>query len=399
MSDGYRLDVRVASFGGWSLFYLLATVGTVLLVVANPTGSTADTATSAVLVVVLQALYWLLAQPRRAGIRANSRLAWIFAALSLLLFTASAMLNPWAALLLFALTPQIFVLLTPRPATLVILALNVLPLIGRLLTESPAARQIIQDAGQTAFVITFSLFFAARILSISKQNEERRRLIEELREREAEVAALSAARGAEAERARISRELHDTLAQGFASIVTLGHAVQGELESDPADARRHVELITETARENLAESRRIIAALGPSRLDGASLSEAVQRTVDSWREATGGDVRLEISGQPSATASAVEVVAIRLVQESLENVRKHAHAPQVSVRLSYADNELEVSVQDGGIGFDPAAVRTGYGLSGMRARVGEIGGDLALTSAPGQGTVVRATLPLIGAAA
>ena len=399
MSDGYRLDVRVASFGGWSLFYLLATVGTVLLVVANPTGSTADTATSAVLVVVLQALYWLLAQPRRAGIRANSRLAWIFAALSLLLFTASAMLNPWAALLLFALTPQIFVLLTPRPATLVILALNVLPLIGRLLTESPTARQIIQDAGQTAFVITFSLFFAARILSISKQNEERRRLIEELREREAEVAALSAARGAEAERARISRELHDTLAQGFASIVTLGHAVQGELESDPADARRHVELITETARENLAESRRIIAALGPSRLDGASLSEAVQRTVDSWREATGGDVRLEISGQPSATASAVEVVAIRLVQESLENVRKHAHAPQVSVRLSYADNELEVSVQDGGIGFDPAAVRTGYGLSGMRARVGEIGGDLALTSAPGQGTVVRATLPLIGAAA
>ena len=399
MSDGYRLDVRVASFGGWSLFYLLATVGTVLLVVANPTGSTADTATSAVLVVVLQALYWLLAQPRRAGIRANSRLAWIFAALSLLLFTASAMLNPWAALLLFALTPQIFVLLTPRPATLVILALNVLPLIGRLLTESPTARQIIQDAGQTAFVITFSLFFAARILSISKQNEERRRLIEELREREAEVAALSAARGAEAERARISRELHDTLAQGFASIVTLGHAVQGELESDPADARRHVELITETARENLAESRRIIAALGPSRLDGASLSEAVQRTVDSWREATGGDVRLEISGQPSATAPAVEVVAIRLVQESLENVRKHAHAPQVSVRLSYADNELEVSVQDGGIGFDPAAVRTGYGLSGMRARVGEIGGNLALTSAPGQGTVVRATLPLIGAAA
>lgn len=399
MSDGYRLDVRVASFGGWSLFYLLATVGTVLLVVANPTGSTADTATSAVLVVVLQALYWLLAQPRRAGIRANSRLAWIFAALSLLLFTASAMLNPWAALLLFALTPQIFVLLTPRPATLVILALNVLPLIGRLLTESPTARQIIQDAGQTAFVITFSLFFAARILSISKQNEERRRLIEELREREAEVAALSAARGAEAERARISRELHDTLAQGFASIVTLGHAVQGELESDPADARRHVELITETARENLAESRRIVAALGPSRLDGASLSEAVQRTVDSWREATGGDVRLEISGQPSATAPAVEVVAIRLVQESLENVRKHAHAPQVSVRLSYADNELEVSVQDGGIGFDPAAVRAGYGLSGMRARVGEIGGDLALTSAPGQGTVVRATLPLIGAAA
>ena len=394
MSDGYRVDVRAVSFGGWSLFYLLATVGTVLLVLANPTNSATSTAISAVLVVVLEALYWLLARPQLAGIRADTPRAWVFAGLALLLFTASAILNPWSALLLFALTPQVFMLLTPRPATVVIVALNVLPLAGRLLIEPHSARQVIQDIGQTAFVITFSLFFAARILSISKQNEERRRLIEELREREAEVAALSAARGAEAERSRISREMHDTLAQGFASIVTLGHAVLGELDRDPAGARRHVELITENARENLAESRRIIAALGPGRLTDASLLEAVQRTVDTWRETTGIDIRLTVSGQPAPTGPTIDVVALRLLQEGLENVRKHAQASSVSVGLNYSERELAVEVCDDGTGFDPTTVDAGYGLSGMRSRVGEIGGSFNLVSEPGQGTTIHAVLPL-----
>ena len=393
MSDGYRLDPRAVSFGGWSLFYLLATVGTVLLLLANPTGSTTSTAISAVLVVVLEALYWLLARPRLAGIRANTTRAWIFAGLALVLFTVAAMFNPWSALLLFALTPQVFVLLTPRPATVVIVALNLLPLAGRLLIESHSARQIIQDIGQTAFVITFSLFFAGRILTISKQNEERRRLIEELREREAEVAALSAARGAEAERSRISRELHDTLAQGFASIVTLGHAVLGELDRDPAGARRHVELITENARENLAESRRIIAALGPGPLTNASLLEAVRRTGDTWQETTGIDVRLTVEGQPAPTSPTVEVVALRLFQESLENVRKHARASSVSVGLRYSEGTLTVEVRDDGAGFDPGAVQTGYGLDGMRSRVREAGGSFELATAPGQGTTVQAVLP------
>ncbi|MFT4164362.1 MAG: sensor histidine kinase [Microlunatus sp.] len=403
MSDGYRLDPRAVSFGGWSLFYLLVTLGTVLLVLANPTGSTISTVISAVLVAVLQGLFWLLARPEQAGIRADTTRAWVFAGLAVVGFTACAILNPWSALLLFALTPQVFMLLTPRPATVVIVALNVLPLLGRLLIETHTVRQVVQDIGSTAFVITFSLFFANRILSISRQNEERRRLIEELREREAEIAALSAARGAEAERSRISRELHDTLAQGFASIITLGHAVLGELDRDPTGARRHVELITENARENLAESRRIIAALGPGRLTDASLPEAVQRTVDTWRETTGTDVRLTVDGQPVPTAPAVDVVALRLLQEGLENVRKHARASSVSVELRYSEQEQEselvVEVRDDGAGFDPAGIQAGFGLAGMRSRVGEIGGSFDLVSAPGRGTTIHAVLPVTEVAA
>ena len=312
-----------------------------------------------------------------------------------MLFTAAALLNSWSALLLFALTPQIFLLLSPRPATIVIVALNVTPLVIRLATQYAGLRAMVQEIGTTAFVITFSLFFATRMLSISRQNEERRRLIEELREREAEVAALSAARGAEAERTRISREMHDTLAQGFASIVTLGHAVQGELDRDPEGARRHVGLITDTARENLAESRRIIAALGPGRLDGASLAEAVGRTVDTWRTTTGLDhVALGITGQPVATEATVDVVALRLVQESLENVRKHAGAKHVAVELRYAADQVEIEVRDDGVGFDRSSTRDGYGLAGMRSRVLEAGGTVEVSTGLGTGTSVRARLPV-----
>lgn len=393
MSDGYRLDVRRTSFGGWTIFFVLVTVGTVAFVLANPTGSSTSTAVSAVLVVVLQILYWLVARPSLAGIRADGTRAWVFAAAALLLFSAAAVLNPWAALLLFAVTPEIFMLLTPRPATAVIIALNALPLAVRLITQPTGLRDAISDVGTTAFVITFSLFFASRILAISRQNEERRRLIEQLRMREAEVTALSAARGAEQERARIAREMHDTLAQGFASIVTLGQAVQGELDRDPETARRHVGLITETARESLAESRRIIAAMSPARLDGATLAEAVQRTVRTWQATTGVPARLEVTGAATPGQRATDVVALRVIQESLENVRKHADAQQVSVLLATEVDRLTVEVSDDGCGFDGAESSAGVGLAGMRSRVVESGGSLELTTGPGAGTTVRVQLP------
>ena len=398
MSEGYQPDPRTMSFGGWNLFFVLVTVGTVGLIYVYPTPSSTGTALAAVLVVVLEVVYFVIARPSQAGIRADGPRSWAFAAVALVLFTAAAVLSPWASTLLFALTPQIFLLLSARRATAVIVALNLLPLGIRLLSQPQTLLEIAEDIGQTAFVLTFSLFFASRLLNISRQNEERRRLIEQLREREAEVAALSAARGAEAERTRISREMHDTLAQGFASIVTLGHAVQGELDRDPAGARRHVELITETARENLAESRRIIAALAPSQLDGASLSDAIARTVDSWRARTGAAVGLEVSGTPVGTPAGTEVVALRLVQESLENVRKHAAAGQVTVVLSYTPETVQVEVSDDGAGFDETEATAGFGLTGMRSRVAEAGGTLRVASAPGGGTTVRAELPIGGAA-
>jgi len=385
LSDGVR---------GWLVFYALAIAGTVAIMVAGPAARWPQTGAAVALVIGTQVAYLILARPARTGIRANSRRGGIFAGIAVAALGPAVFLNPWSATSLFALTPEVFMLFTFGWAAGVIAALNTVSAAGQLLAGPHTVPGVVQQVGISLFIVTFSLFFGSRIVSIADRSAERLRLIEQLRDREAEVAALSAARGAEQERTRIAREMHDTLAQGFTSIVTLGHAVQGEFDADPAAARRHVEMITRTAAENLTESRRIIKALSPARLDGATMPEAVERIVSAFAEETETPARVVIEGDVLAAAPAAEVVALRVVQESLANVRKHARARSVEVRLCYAADSVEITVHDDGIGFETASPSDGFGLAGMRARVADAGGDLDVRSAPGAGTAVTALVPL-----
>jgi signal transduction histidine kinase len=418
---------RDADFRDWLIFYALATIGTAVVVLANPVGTMTSAAISAALVAALQLVYWFLARPSLAGIRQDSWRAWTFASIVLVVFTVAVVLNPWASLGLFALCPELFLLLRPTPAAIAVTLINAVPLAFRLADgmanatiSTPDAVQLI---GTTVFIVAFSIFFSGRMLAITTQSEERRRLIEQLHEREAEVAALSAERGAAAERARIAREMHDTLAQGFTSIITLGHAVETELQTDRDAARRHIALITETAQENLAESRSIIAALSPARLEDASLAEALRRLVARLTAETGIPAELMVDGVERPEPPGIEVVMLRVAQEALANVRKHARAASVDVVLSYADDTIALSVIDDGVGFDsawgdpstrlrlargadrepnestrPLSERSeskgGYGLHGMRDRVAEAGGTFEVHSSAGKGTTIRAVVPL-----
>ncbi|WP_420123978.1 sensor histidine kinase [Nakamurella sp.] len=379
---------------GWLVFYTLATAGTVAIMLANAQGQWPRTAAAIALVVGTQLGYLLGARPGRAPLRGDSRRAWIFAVVATAAFGVAVVLNPWSAMSLFALTPELFLLFTFGRAAAVIVVLNALWAGTTLVLEPTTVRDAVQQVGLSLFVVTFSLFFGSRVVTIADRSAERLRLIDQLREREAQVSALSAARGAEQERTRIARDMHDTLAQGFTSILTLGHAARTELDSDPAAAGRHLEMITRTAAENLAESRRIIRALTPARLDGASLPEAVDRIVAHFREETDLPARVVIEGQVRAAGPAAEVVALRVVQESLANVRKHANARSVEVQLSYAGDSVEIGVRDDGAGFIPGRTVAGFGLAGMRSRVAEAGGDLDVRSVPGSGTSVTALIPL-----
>lgn len=389
LSDGVR---------GWLVFYALATAGTVAILLANPVAGWTGTVTAVALVLGTQVVYLLVARPVLTGIRSNSRRGALYAVVAVAAFGTAVLLNPWSAMSLFVLTPELFMLFTFGPAAAIIAGLNVVWAAAELIVTPPTLFDAVQQLGVCLFVFTFSLFFGSRIVAVADRSAERLRLIGELRDREAEVAALSAARGAEQERTRIAREMHDTLAQGFTSIVTLGHAVQSELGTDPAAARRHVEMITRTAAENLAESRRIIRALTPARLDGATLPEAVERIVAAFAEETDLPARVVVDGEVLTAAPKAEVVALRVVQESLANVRKHAHARAVEVRLSYAGDSVEICVQDDGVGFDADRPPEGFGLVGMRARVADAGGDVDVRSGPGAGTAVTALVPLDGPA-
>jgi signal transduction histidine kinase len=230
-------------------------------------------------------------------------------------------------------------------------------------------------------------------IKIIEQSRERAQLIARLEAAQAELAEVSRQAGTLAERQRLAGEIHDTLAQGLTSIVMLLQAADTEIDADPAEARRHVGLAAQTAREGLAEARAMVAALAPAHLEAGLLHEALGRLADRIGAELGIAVRFELCGPARPLSATTEVVLLRAAQEALANVRKHAHAADVRVILSYEPHNVRLDVRDDGAGFDPERVSGGYGLRGMRSRILQVGGSLLVRARPGAGTSLSVEVP------
>jgi NarL family two-component system sensor histidine kinase YdfH len=197
------------------------------------------------------------------------------------------------------------------------------------------------------------------------------------------------------ERQRMARELHDTLAQGLAGLILQLEAVDSHLSQGHSEkAQAIVQQAMTRARATLAESRRAIDGLRKE-LPG-SLAEALQAEAEHLKSTSGVPCRLEIS-LPTPVADEVQRLVVRIVSESLTNIARHAHARQASITLNGSGDMLTVEVNDDGIGFDAAdgGAREGhYGLVGLRERVRLSGGTLEIRSAKGEGTRVKAGIPI-----
>ncbi len=223
--------------------------------------------------------------------------------------------------------------------------------------------------------------------------EERRQTIAELEATRRELVAAERAAGVLEERQRLARDIHDTLAQSFTSIVMHLEAAEPQLAAAPNSAQRHVEQARQSARDGLTEARRLVWALRPAALDQASLPEALERLARSWSVASGVAATATITGAPRPLPAEVEVTLLRVAQEALANVRKHARASAVTMTLSFMDDAILLDVQDDGVGFASRALphpsgEGGFGLTGMRERVARLGGSLSVESAPGEGTTI-----------
>jgi signal transduction histidine kinase len=243
-----------------------------------------------------------------------------------------------------------------------------------------------------AMVVAFCLLGVGYFGTVMRQNRERQRLIDELRRTQAELADAERQAGMMEERQRLARDIHDTLTQGFASIVMLLEAASASLEGD-ARSRRHVGRALETARENLAESRRLVWAMRPAVLTDASLAEALERLGAQLRDDTGIKVETVVTGSPRSLHPEVETALFRIAQEALANVRHHANASVVTMTLSYMGDPVVLDVLDDGIGFAQGPGGSGVGLTAMRERAAALGGTLTVESAPGEGTTVVAEIP------
>lgn len=241
-----------------------------------------------------------------------------------------------------------------------------------------------------AMALGIALFYSAWVSRIIRQSAERADIIDQLEATRAELAAAQHEAGRLAERQRLAADIHDTLAQGFTSIVMLIQAAQADLGGSHPVAGRRLDLAAETVRENLAEARALVAHLAPARLDGSTLPDALRRL----SQEPGVDATFDLEGTARPPPMATEVVLLRVCQEALANVRKHAAGLSAAVRLGYDAEAVRLEVSDDGAGFYPERVSGGYGLRGMRTRVDEAGGTLAVCSKPGAGTRVSVMVPV-----
>ncbi|MFJ4224020.1 sensor histidine kinase [Microbacterium sp. NPDC089695] len=232
----------------------------------------------------------------------------------------------------------------------------------------------------------FSLALGMWITRIAEWGVQRQRLLAELTAAQAGLETASREAGATAERARLARDVHDTIAQSLASIVML--AERAKVDGSPAA----IGLIEDAARHALLEARALVAETSPAPATD-SLSEALRRLADRFMRETG--VRIDVTASDAALPRDVQVVLLRCAQEALANVRKHSGAASASLTL-VVDDRARLRIRDDGRGLGGVSIDDdlGFGLAGMRDRVALVGGALTVADAPDGGADLSVSVPV-----
>lgn len=380
-------SVWVGSLPAWhASFALLVTLSAAMMFVVAPV----DKALGCAGLLVVLGLGYAVFGVRAARDR-DARSRWLYLGPAAVVCLFATWLIPSAAVLLFILFPQSWLLAErARDGVLASLALTVAVAAGPALGGARAPAYWRGAAPSLVVGLVFSIVLGIFILRLIDQSRERAVLLHELTLAQDELAGAHHAAGVVAERQRLAAEIHDTLAQGFTSIAMQAEA--GLAGSGVGAEADRLHLIARTARDNLAEARALVAAFSPAPLKDTSLADAVRRVAERFQDETGVTVAVRVEGGVDGLPRDHEVVVLRAVQEALANVRKHAGARRVDVSLVVAEGALSAEIRDDGVGFARAS-GSGFGIAAMTSRVREVGGEVDLASTPGQGTRLRIAIP------
>ena len=230
----------------------------------------------------------------------------------------------------------------------------------------------------------------------ASETAERQRLLDELLATRDDLARANLAAGAREERERLTGEIHDTLAQGFTSVVMAARRARRALDDDEAAAAvAEVDHIEDLGHAGIEAARRLMGAMAPVELDGRTLRSAlVLLTVPEPRSGS-PVIDIRFDGDDERLPVEIEGALLRIAQEALTNARRHAEARRVVVTLTCQPSTVSLDIVDDGVGFDADAVAgRGFGLSSMRGRAQQLGGTLHVDAEPGRGSTINATIPL-----
>lgn len=213
--------------------------------------------------------------------------------------------------------------------------------------------------------------------------------LKQLAQREQETAVLE-------ERNRIARDIHDTLAQSFTGIVIQLETAEDALEDDDvADATGHIDRARDLARLGLTEARRSVHALRPAVLTQQDLAAALEEMVTRMTANTSLAAEVIVMGEKRPLRPAQEETLLRIGQEALTNVMKHAQATQVMLTLTFAPSQVSLRVRDDGVGLASGETMGGYGLVNMRERAESVNGRFAINQPESGGTEIVCVIPTV----
>ncbi|MDO3645747.1 sensor histidine kinase [Nocardia mangyaensis] len=378
-----REDTRLLVVIVHSAFYVLLAASLIRWLIRH--ADTRSTPMIVVLAVVLAVLYAM------SELRQSHRLEWF--ALLVLTWSVLVVLAPsfaWCAV------PLVYTglrILSERVAVTLVVVLTALVVSSQVRIAGWLDPNLILAPPAVAAVTT-ALFVGMR-----RQAERQAALIDDLVRTREELAATERREGTLAERQRLAMEIHDTLAQGLSSQRMLLQAADLVWDTDPELARTHLRSAAEIAERDLTEARRFVHDLAPADLAAGGSLPAALAALAARESADTLTVRCHIEGTPGPLPQRVEATLLRIAQGALANVREHAAATTATITLTSLDDQIVLDVADDGRGFDPAhptdhADHRGHGLPAIRARVSQLGGICTIESAPGDGTVLSAAIPL-----
>lgn len=389
----HRWTVRTMEIGQHAIAVVLTVIS----------GLRAITAGAPVLVVVavsLVLLAWYGFGAVRAARSGSVDLArwWllVLAAIWLLMLVVSAEFI-WVAFLLWLLAGHLFSLRIAVVFTAVTyLATVAAPLIHHGRVSTPAVIGSLIGA-------VFALGLSRGYIELLREGRRREELLQSLEaahrsllDVQDELALTQRHAGEIEERTRVSRDIHDTVAQEISSIRLIAHA-EADRTTD-AHAAQVLRQVEDLAAQGSRDVRRIIAALAPAELEDAALPAAIGRLLSRLESDTTILADLTVDESWPALPAEAEVALLRTAQSALANVRQHAQATRVRVSLSDLGDSIRMDIVDDGVGLADPQTRTrktdsGFGLDFIASRMRELGGELDIETAPGAGFAISATLP------